>query len=178
MGASTSVSLDRRPRCRRRRRSSRRPPRRPRPGARGCRRRRRSCVPRPSSRPHLPSRRGDRRCSPRRSGHRRRRPKPPHPGRPPPTEAAAIADLRPGAIPRPPQRGAVHGVPLRVARRERAPLTVRCRHVEDRVDNVAGVVPGRPAHSSLTGVGGNEIGDQLPLLVGQIAVRCSPPSAV
>jgi len=68
--------------------------------------------------------------APGRSGHRRRRPRPPHPGRLPPTEAAAIADLRPGAIPRPPQVGAVHGVPLRVARRERAtdsPLPPRRR---------------------------------------------------
>jgi len=68
--------------------------------------------------------------APGRSGHRCRRPRPPHPGRLPPTEAAAIADLRPGAVPRPPQVGAVHGVPVRVARRERAtdsPLPPRRR---------------------------------------------------
>jgi len=176
MGASTSVSLDRRPRGRRRR-SSRRPPRRPRPAARGCRRRRRSCVPRPSSRPHLPSRRGDRRCSPDAPG----------------IDAAGRGLRIPAVCLRPRRRRSqiCVQVPSRDHRRgERctvfhcgshvgsAPLTARCRHVEDRVDDVAGVVPGRPAHSSLTGVGGNEIGDPLPLLVGQIAVRCSPPSAV
>jgi len=64
----------------------------------------------------------------------------------------AIAGPLGGAVARPAQVVAVHGVPVRVALRECAPLTGRSRHGEDRVDDVTLVVHGWPTRSSISGV--------------------------
>jgi len=95
------------------------------------------------------------------------------------TKAAnAIADPLGSALAGPPQVGAVHGAPLWVAHRERAPLTPSCRHGEHRVHHVAGLVCSQQANSPIAAVGGNDLADQLQLLVGQMTVRYSPRRGV
>ena len=83
-------------------------------------------------------------------------------------------DLLPDPVLGPPHVVAVHGVPVWVVGREGPPLTARRRHVEDGVHDVALVPLGRTPDATTPGVGGDQIGDQLPLLVGQITVGGPP----
>ena len=86
----------------------------------------------------------------------------------------ALGDSFPGAVFGPGQVVTVHCVPVRIALRQGAPLTARRRHVEDGVDHTATVDFDRSPHRSRTPIRRDQIGDELPLLVGHVAVRRSP----
>ena len=66
-----------------------------------------------------------------------------------------VADPLPGAVPRPPELVAVHGVPVGVGPRKCPPLPVRRRHGQSSFGYTALSVHGRPAHLVIVGVGGN-----------------------
>ncbi len=118
-------------------------------------------------------------------GHRRRRADAASiddPRRGLPVTALALAhrlgqtsrDPLPGSVARPPQVEAVHGVPARIAVRQRPPLTARRRDVEDRVHDPAPVHAARPTHVTGPPPGPRQIRYQLPLFIGHVPVRRSP----
>ena len=90
---------------------------------------------------------------------------------PPPRDGG---DALPGAVARPLEVIAVHGVPVRVALGQRPPLTTGRRDVEDGVDHPAPVDLHRPAHRAGRPIRSDKIGDELPLVIGHIAVGRSP----
>ena len=85
-----------------------------------------------------------------------------------------MADLLPCAVLRPFGVVPVDGVPVGVAVRERTPLTPGRRHEEDGVHDVPLGPLGRTADPALSGVDGDQIGDQFPLLIGHITVHGPP----
>jgi hypothetical protein len=85
-------------------------------------------------------------------------------------------DALPDTLLRPAHVVAVHGVPVRVVGRQRSPLTTRGGHVEDGVHDVALVPLGGASHATVPRVGRDQIGDQLPLLIGQVTLG-RPPSS-
>src|SRR5664280_1092991 len=76
----------------------------------------------------------------------------------------------PHAVLRPTHVVAVDGVPVRVVGRQCPPLTSRRRYVEDGVHDVALVLLGGASHATVPRVGGDQIGDQFPLLIGQVTL--------
>src|SRR5664280_2919805 len=80
----------------------------------------------------------------------------------------------PHAVLRPTHVVAVDGVPVRVVGRQCPPLTTRRRYVEDGVHDVALVPLGGASHATVPRVGGDQIGDQSPLLIGKITLGRPP----
>jgi hypothetical protein len=85
-----------------------------------------------------------------------------------------LGDAFPGAVSRPFKVVTMHRVPVRIAIWKRPPLTACCHHVEDGVDHAAAIHLDRSAHRPRTPIRRDEIGDEPPLLVGHVAVCCSP----
>jgi len=86
------------------------------------------------------------------------------------------ADLLPGPVFRPGHVIAVHSIPVRIATGQCPPLTPCRRHVENRVHDVALLPLGGSSDPAGTGVGRDEIGDELPLFIGQITLGGPPGS--
>src|SRR5664280_394111 len=86
----------------------------------------------------------------------------------------SLADPLPDSVLRPANVVAVHSVPVGVVRRQRSPLATRRRHVEDGVHDVALVPLGGASHATVPRVGGDQISDQIPFLIGQITLGRSP----
>lgn len=83
-------------------------------------------------------------------------------------------DLFPGAVPRPLEVLTVHRVPIRIARRQRSPLTAGRGHIEDGVDDAPPVDGDGTTHRTGRPIGRDQIGDELPLLVAHITVGRAP----
>src|SRR5450759_2277353 len=86
------------------------------------------------------------------------------------------ADLLPGPVFRPGHVIAVHSIPVRIATGQCPPLTPCRRHVENRDHDVALLPLGGSSDPAGTGVGRDEIGDELPLFIGQITLGGPPGS--
>jgi hypothetical protein len=86
----------------------------------------------------------------------------------------SLGDRFPGAVFGPREVVTVHRVPVRIVIRKGAPLTARRHHVEDGVDHATTIDLDRSAHRPRCPIRSDEIRDELPLLVGHVAVRCTP----
>src|SRR5665213_705846 len=86
----------------------------------------------------------------------------------------AMTDPLPGSVLRPLGVIAVHGVPIRVGGGQGPPLTPGRRYEEDGVHDVSLCPLGGAPHATVPGVRRDQIGDQIPLVVGQITVHRPP----